>query len=148
MGGLFFLPRKGLTEDSMETKAAETSDRIGVVIGEPAEAGSQAVAIWLGVKLELPSGRSLALLICNEEQDGGVLFVEGVRGPSDEDEDMVPCPRCGSPHYVVSLVDAIEEELLDVKESVVCVHASKLVALTLRDVEAIAKARPQRKGRR
>jgi hypothetical protein len=127
----------------MDTETGEAGGTIHLIHEARKSKGRQAVAIWLGVKLELPSGRNFAILMCSEEQNGGMLFVEGVQGPSDEDEDMIQCSICDAPHYVLSFADAIEEELVNVEEAVGCLPVSKIVGLTIRDLEAAVRERKE-----
>jgi hypothetical protein len=137
------LPVFNLTDGKLE----ETSEVAGepaqpeTTVEESAPRDQAAVAIWLGMKLELPSGRSFAFLMCSANQDGEGILAEGVRGPSeDEKEHVIHCSRCDEPHCVVSLADAIAENLLgEIDDAVSCIQVREIVALTLLDFEGIAK---------
>jgi hypothetical protein len=102
---------------------------------------SDAVAVWLGIRMELPSGRSFAVLMCSDDQNGGAWFVEGVQGPSDDEADGITCSRCGTRHSVISLVDAIERDLVNITEATIGIMLNTVVALWLRDLEKAAKRR-------
>lgn len=133
-------------KSEVDSEIKESGAVLEIVTEEPETSG--AVAIWLGMRMDLPSGRSLAFLMCSDDQNGAGLLVEGVEGPSDDDENMIQCSHCKTRHYVVSLADAIEDGLVDVSEALVSIAPDRVVALRLRDLEEIANTRGSRRKTR
>jgi hypothetical protein len=100
-----------------------------------ADDANSAVAVYTGLELKLPRGGIAAFLICSAAQGCSGFFAKGAK-PSDEDEDQVSCPHCKRPHYVVSLMTALEEDSIDLAEGGPCVDIGELLAFLLREGEA------------
>jgi hypothetical protein len=91
------------------------------------ETGLPVVAVWLGVTVRLPGGRTLPYLACTRHSNADGFLAEGVK----ESSTTVRCPHCKRPHELFSLADAILYDRLNVLETFVTIPISEIVAMGL-----------------